>query len=125
MTINMNVNVETAAKTRRKLLRKRIKGSSPDIIFCQELPKVFKEVAQDYRWVSNGDQAAVMWKPERFEGQVYEVPGPTEEQRKERHSTTLDAIENARNLLSKISMVKLARKNSSLSTLAVSYDGEA
>ena len=125
MTINMNVNVKTAAETRRKLLRKRIKDSSPDIIFCQELPKVFNEVAQGYKCVSNGDEAAVMWNPERFEGQVTEVPGPTEEQRVERYNTTLIAIRKARNLLSKMLMVKLARENSSLSTLAVSYDGRS
>ena len=125
MTINMNVNVKTEAETRRKLLRKRIKDSSPDIIFCQELPKVFKEVAQGYKWVSNGDEAAVMWNPERFEGKVNEMPGPTEEQRVERHNTTLIAIRKARNLLSKISVVKLTRKKSSVSTLVVSYDGRS
>ena len=129
---------------RRQLLRDRISNSSPDIIFCQELPGCFKKVAEGndlasngneaaveevaqyhYEWVRNGNEAGVMWKPGRFDGPVNEAPGPTEDQRKERNNTTLDAIEEARNLLSKISMVKLARKKSGVSTLAVSYDGRS
>ena len=124
MTINMNLETPPtiSQKKRRQLLRKRISDSSPDIIFCQELPGDFDRVATGYKRFRNGNEAAVMWEPQKFEGQVNEMPAPTKEQRDERHNTTLIAIRKARNLLSKMSMVKLARENSGLSTLAVSYD---
>ena len=137
MAINMNLEKgsKLSQEERRQLLRERILKSSPDIIFCQELPGCFNEVANykrivdkvvlyKYECVSNGDQAGVMWKPKIFNGPVNEVPGPTEKQRKDRNDTTLTAIRRARNLLSKISMVKL-RKESGVSTLVVSYDGQS
>ena len=122
MTINMNLKQgkqrqrKVSPDERRQLLRDRISDSSPDIIFCQELPGCFDKVATGYDWVSNGNEAAVMWKLERFEGSVNEVHVARG------HGL---AIIKAKSLLSKISMVKLTNKKSNVRTLAVSYDGRS
>ena len=122
MTINMNLKQgkqrqrKVSQEKRRQLLSDRISDSSPDIIFCQELPWRFDRVATGYDWVSNGNEAAVMWKPKRFEGSVNEVHVARD------HGL---AIIKARNLLSKISMVKLTNEKSNVRTLAVSYDGRS
>ena len=113
---------EITADERRELLRERIDSESPAIIFCQELPGHFKKITTGYKWVEYGNEAAVVWKPEIFKGSN-EVPKTTEKQRDERKEITFRAIEKAKELPSRISVVKLTKKSTTRSTLAVSYDG--
>ena len=123
MTINMGVKEGTNADDQRKLLRERIGLESPAIIFCQELPGCFKEVrTTGYKSVEYGNEAAVMWKPKIFKGPK-EVPKTTKKQRDERQAITFRAIEKAKELPSRISVVQLKKKSTPGSTLAVSYDG--
>ena len=118
----MGVKEGTNADDRRKLLRERIGLESPALIFCQELPGHFKEVTTGYKSVEYGNEAAVMWKPEIFKG-PNEVPKTTQKQRDERQAITFRAIEKAKELPSRISVVQLKKKSTPGSTLAVSYDG--
>ena len=122
MTINMGVKEGTNADDQRKLLRERIGLESPALIFCQELPGHFKEVTTGYKSVEYGNEAAVMWKPEIFKGRN-EVAKTTKKQRGERQAITFRAIEKAKELPSRISVVQLKKKSPPGSTLAVSYDG--
>ena len=119
MTINMNVQKKTKADKRRKLLLERIKSKYSAIIFCQEVPDRFKKVTTGYKWVKNEKEAAVMWNPKQFK----EMCDTTEKQRDERQEITFRAMEKAKDLRSRISMVKLTKKSTARSTLAVSYDG--
>ena len=119
----MNMNkTEGTADDQRMLLRERIGLESPAIIFCQELPGYFEKVTTGYKSVEYGNEAAVMWKPKIFKG-PNEVPKATKKQRDERKEITFRAMEEAKDLPSRISMVKLTKKSPTGSTLAVSYDG--
>lgn len=72
MTINMNG--PGGADDRRELVLKTMKTVTASVIFCQEIPGKFqKEVAKcgaigNYESVKTGEEAAVLWRTEDFDG---------------------------------------------------------
>ena len=127
MTINMNssVSVRGDAQKRRDLLSIILRSAFPTaLIFCQELPGKFETevVPGKYDWSRNKNETAVVWNKSRFAGSSEGLDTTNSENLWEKLFGTR---ENASQLLSRISMVKLtpleAEHNKSI--LAVSFHG--
>ena len=75
MTVNMSGKTKKGyASTRRTLISIIMRTFFASVIFCQELPDVFKEEVvnkcgtRGYDFVRTGKEAAVMWIKEKFRG---------------------------------------------------------
>jgi len=126
MTINMNSSEPKVPEKRRKFLSIIMRSFFSSIIFCQELPGYFeKEVVKKcgtlgYSYVKNGNQSAVLWLKEDFDGKTEDLETTSTEIQRIRDKLGRDASE----LLSRITMVKLTSKKSrEISVLAVSWHG--
>lgn len=129
MTINMNGSAigSGGAQKRRDLLSIILRSAFPTaLIFCQEIPGKFeKEVVpgeKKYQCEKNGNQAAVIWDGEHFDGSSTGLKTTNREITKLREKIK---DEEASELLSRISMVKLTPRGEEdkKSILAVSFHG--
>ncbi|KAJ7325364.1 hypothetical protein OS493_029915 [Desmophyllum pertusum] len=122
MTINMNGKGITDRRVMLVSIIMRCFFS--DIIFCQELPGYFEKKVVDkcgalgYQYVKNGNQSAVLWRTEDFDGSTEDLKTTDRSMIQLR-----DEVKGASEVLSRIAMVKLTSRKSSGTVLAVSYHG--
>lgn len=125
MTINMNSPESGVTEKRRRFVSILMRSFFSSIIFCQELPGYFekKVVAEcgtsGYDYVKNGEESAVIWRKEDFDGETEGLKTTDTWITELRDRLGPDASE----LLSRIAMVKLTSKASKESVLAVSWHG--
>ena len=129
MTINMGG--DGTADKRRNISCRILRENPCDIIFCQELPGFFeKKVVQEggksinyqYKHVATGTESAVIWSTKYFNG-CTEGYKTKDTRIREIHKKTIESTNTGSEILTRISMVKLAVKNSTQTILAVSYHG--
>ena len=128
--LTVNMNGKGIVADRRKLLSIIMRNVFASVIFCQELPGCFKkEVVEQcgtggYEFVSNGNQAAVMWLMEDFVGQPVNTTGTSIRRIKERLDKRADI--DSSEVLTRIAMVKLQNRKGDFRCapfLAVSWHG--
>ena len=129
MTINMNGSASGSggAQKRRDLLSIILRSAFPTaLIFCQEIPGKFEKevVPKKYQYEKNGNEAAVIWDSEHFDGSSKGLETTNREITKLRDKIK-DNRGHASELLSRISMVELTPlgQESNESILAVSFHG--
>ena len=129
MTINMNGSASGSggAQKRRDLLSIILRSAFPTaLIFCQEIPGKFEKevVPKKYRCEKKGNEAAVIWDSEHFDGSSEGLDTTNREIRNLRDKIK-DKRDHASELLSRISMVKLTPlvQERDESILAVSFHG--
>ena len=120
MTINMNSSESGVTEKRRRFVSIIMRSFFSSIIFCQELPGYFEKKVVDecgtsgYDYIKNGEESAVIWRKEDFDGETKGL---------ETSDTWITKLRDASELLSRIAMVKLTSKASKESVLAVSWHG--
>lgn len=125
MTINMKSPESGVTEKRRRFVSILMRSFFSSIVFCQELPGYFekKVVAEcgtsGYDYVKNGNESAVIWLKEHFDGETEGLKTTDAWIREARKNLGPDASQ----LLSRITMVKLTSKASKQSVLAVSWHG--
>ena len=133
MTVNMNGTAtgKGVVDDRRMLLSKILGNFCASVIFCQELLGCFEKkvvdvcVTDDYDFVANGREAAVMWCKEHFDGEPVDTTATSSMRIKERldERSDIDTTE----VLTRTAMVKLQSRDEAYqkhpSFLAVSWHG--